>query len=536
MKPIVTTLYLLLFTAILVGQPQQYQTDAIIFGKSNNLNLYNLNSGKTYLNLLPLGPTPNQMTSYGDYFLIVNSGNYGSGNNVQIVTKQQLKDFESTLDTAAFRTSAKKLMIEEGGNAYSACGLTDSVFAVTLPQSQKVQIINRYTESVLFSIPFADGNPQGIIKLNDTLLAVAIADWGSEKGKHVAFINSKKGTLISSIETGLNTVDVTLLPDGNILAMTWGAWSGALNYGELVVIDRQTLQIKHKIKLTSDAKADQILPHSDSTVFVKGFDANYETTNAVYNFKTNTYTPDSTSFFAVNLFYGQLLDGSFFVKKNSSTSSIFTFAGVLTSDTLPFASGFNVPFRFSETVVPVELVSFSATALENTIVLNWETATELNNKGFSIQKLSGDSWISIGFVSGVGTTNEKTMYSYTDVTPSVGENSYRLVQIDFDGSTNYSSVIKVTSSNNPIEFALSQNFPNPFNPSTTIEYSMPGEGLVELKVFSVLGEEVATLVNEVKQAGVHKASFDASQLPSGMYIYSIKSGSFSATRKMILAK
>jgi len=88
----------------------------------------------------------------------------------------------------------------------------------------------------------------------------------------------------------------------------------------------------------------------------------------------------------------------------------------------------------------------------------------------------------------------------------------------------------------PFNYSLQQNYPNPFNPSTTIEYSIPQSGLVTLKVFNVLGKEVATLVNGQNDAGNHKVEFNASALNSGVYFYKIESGNFVDTKKMILLK
>ena len=81
-----------------------------------------------------------------------------------------------------------------------------------------------------------------------------------------------------------------------------------------------------------------------------------------------------------------------------------------------------------------------------------------------------------------------------------------------------------------------ENYPNPFNPSTKISYSIKEEGLVTLKVYDILGKEIATLVNENKPAGIYEVEFNASALPSGMYIYKIQSGSFTDVKKMLLTK
>ncbi|GAB1349448.1 hypothetical protein MASR1M107_16620 [Ignavibacteriales bacterium] len=111
---------------------------------------------------------------------------------------------------------------------------------------------------------------------------------------------------------------------------------------------------------------------------------------------------------------------------------------------------------------------------------------------------------------------------------------YRLRQVDNDGSFEYSPVVEVEL--NPTEFALYQNYPNPFNPSTMIRFSIPVGGTVALNVFNTLGEKVAALLNGQLEAGYHEVSFDAANLPSGLYFYEIKTGDFSSIKKMILMK
>lgn len=195
-------------------------------------------------------------------------------------------------------------------------------------------------------------------------------------------------------------------------------------------------------------------------------------------------------------------------------------------------------------MIPVELTSFSASTDQNSVILNWSTATETNNAGFSVErKIPVDErWIEIGFVPGFGTTTEKRSYSFTDNNLATGSYSYRLKQIDYNGTVEYSNEV-FAEVGAPEEFSLSQNYPNPFNPVTKIKFTIPDvtlsgvEGsLVTLKVFDVLGNEVATLVNEYKPAGNYEIDFNASELSSGVYYYQLKSGSFISTKKMILLK
>lgn len=192
-------------------------------------------------------------------------------------------------------------------------------------------------------------------------------------------------------------------------------------------------------------------------------------------------------------------------------------------------------------VVPVELSSFTATVSGSNVTLNWSTVTETNNRGFEIQRSNdGNDFVTIGFVNGKGTTTQIQNYSYRDNSLSVGNYSYRLKQLDFDGTFEYSNVVEV-SVIAPQEFALEQNFPNPFNPSTLINFSLKVDSEVSLKVFNLLGQEIATLVNGKLSAGSQQIEFRADNLSSGVYFYRIDAKgidgtNFSSTKKMILSR
>ena len=198
-------------------------------------------------------------------------------------------------------------------------------------------------------------------------------------------------------------------------------------------------------------------------------------------------------------------------------------------------------FLLALSMIPVELASFTATANENSVTLNWTTATEKNNSGFSIERKTplDERWIEVGFVPGFGTTTERKSYTFTDANISMASYSYRLKQIDFDGTVEYSNEVFAEVSV-PKNFALLQNYPNPFNPSTTIEFSIPQGSNVSIEVFNVIGELVASLVNQSLDAGYHRFNFNASNLPSGTYVYQLKAtgqnGTFVDTKKMLLLK
>lgn len=186
--------------------------------------------------------------------------------------------------------------------------------------------------------------------------------------------------------------------------------------------------------------------------------------------------------------------------------------------------------------VPVELTSFKASTSGKNVLLEWITATELNNSGFEVQRRTQESGYEVvGFVAGSGSTTEQRSYVFRDDNIPNGKYIYRLKQIDFNGVFDYSNEIEVEV-NAPLDFSLEQNFPNPFNPSTTINYSIAEASLVKIAVYNLLGQEVALIVNEFKGAGQYSVQFDASFLTSGAYFYTIETPQFKQTRKMLLAK
>ena len=196
------------------------------------------------------------------------------------------------------------------------------------------------------------------------------------------------------------------------------------------------------------------------------------------------------------------------------------------------------------TTIPVELSTFNVKCLDNKVYLEWQTASELNNLGFEIERKlksneNGSEWVTIGFKEGKGTTTEPQNYLFVDENPLNGIQYYRLKQIDYNGQFEYSDLVEINF-NTINNYSLEQNYPNPFNPSTKIHFVIASTAkqsqLVTLKVYDVLGNEVATLVDEYKPAGSYEINFDASSRASGIYYYQLKSESFIETKKMILLK
>jgi hypothetical protein len=201
------------------------------------------------------------------------------------------------------------------------------------------------------------------------------------------------------------------------------------------------------------------------------------------------------------------------------------------------ASADAAAFKYNNYILPVELTSFTASVnLNGHVELHWTTSTEINNHGFEVERKTENSdFTSVGFVKGNGTTTEQKVYSFTDKKLESGRYYYRLKQIDYNGQFEYSQVVEVYIMR-ITEFSLEQNYPNPFNPSTKISWQSPVASHQTLKIYDLLGNEIATLVDEYREAGRYNVEFDASNLASGLYIYKLTAGSFTSSKKMVITK
>jgi hypothetical protein len=196
--------------------------------------------------------------------------------------------------------------------------------------------------------------------------------------------------------------------------------------------------------------------------------------------------------------------------------------------------------------LPIQLASFAASAIANNSVrLSWRTISEINNYGFYVQqRLQSDSLfteVPNSFIAGHGTTIEPQVYSFTHTNAGSVASQYRLKQVDLDGTLNYSEPVQVTTTTNvkelkPTVFGLQQNYPNPFNPSKRIIFSIAEEGPISLRVYDILGSEVASLVNENRQPGQYTEQFNGSRLASGVYMYVLRSSEGQLVGRMMLSK
>ena len=191
----------------------------------------------------------------------------------------------------------------------------------------------------------------------------------------------------------------------------------------------------------------------------------------------------------------------------------------------------------SDTVLPVELSSFTSVLTGNKVKLNWTTVSEENNSGFEIErKNQNGEWDKAGFIKGNGNTNIIQNYQYEDKNLPSGKYNYRLKQIDYNGNYKYYNLSNDVIIGRPDKYLLAQNYPNPFNPLTTINYELPEDNFVSLKVYDMMGREVAELVNTIQKAGYYFVNLDASRLSSGIYFYKLESSDYTATKKLMLVK
>ena len=184
--------------------------------------------------------------------------------------------------------------------------------------------------------------------------------------------------------------------------------------------------------------------------------------------------------------------------------------------------------------LPVSLLNLSATPKDNSILLTWSTASEINNKGFEIQRRTETgNWSALGFVNGAGSSSNTHNYNYSDDKLSSGKYYYRLKQIDIDGRFEFSPVLSAVIGGSQ-KFSLDQNFPNPFRGETIVRFTLPERANVKLMVFDMHGRMVKTLVSGSREKGTHAITVNSTTLTCGLYYYKLETENFSAVKKMTI--
>ncbi len=283
-----------------------------------------------------------------------------------------------------------------------------------------------------------------------------------------------------------------------------------------------------RIRLETDTGVDKTIDFETRD----GIDIDNEDDNTYGNvlISPENFTTSSDSFFLSITYHSTLNGGAGWSTVSNAIVTLYS------------SQDDSAKYYFPASALPIELVSFNASLTDNNVLLHWVTETEVNNYGFEISRTPGgiEKWQLIGFLPGAGNSDSPKEYSFTDRNPERGYLLYRLKQIDTDGAYVYSQVISVETQNFaslPTVFKLSQNYPNPFNPATNIDYSIPTACFAQIKVFDILGKEVAVLLSEYKQPGDYSVKFNAGGLSSGIYFIQMSNDNgFISREKMLLLK
>ena len=392
----------------------------------------------------------------------------------------------------------------------------------------------------------ADNNWQANTGSGETVYALAVDGGNVYVGGNFTSIGGKNIGKVAKVDTSTGAVDTNWTPEPNNYVYSLALINSNLYVGgSFTQISNESITYLAKVNPSTGAVESSWTPNPNgsvnsiseigSNILIGG---NFTSVNSETHKYVAIINPsDGTllSSFAPNL-------GSSVKAVNGGSGDVLVGGTFTNVDNSPQP---NIAF-FSERTLPVELVSFTGYAVSDGVILNWRTVTEINNYGFQIERKNDGSdsdWEEIGFVEGAGNSNSPKEYSFTDEPVKSGKYSYRLKQIDINGDYEYSNTIEIIISS-PEKFELSQNYPNPFNPSTNITYVIAGneatrkskEMLVQLKVYDILGREVATLVNKKQKPGKYSVQFNGRNFASGVYFYTLQAGDFVQTRKMILMK
>jgi Secretion system C-terminal sorting domain/GEVED domain len=369
-------------------------------------------------------------------------------------------------------------------------------------------------------------------------------------------------TVPAGISTG--NIYMRVMLDADAGGVNGGDFTCAVGYGEfedyvLTVLAAAPTAQTSSILLPSNAAGTQLNISwmngngTSRAVFMKqGTGAitnpsNYATYTASANWSSKGTQLGSSGYYCIYNGTGNSVAVTNTTANTQYTIQVFEYTNTAGNEQYSTATATGNPSN--ATSLPVELTSFTVAANNSSAILSWKTATEVNNYGFEVERRivenqdlslpspnrGGLGWGSIGFVAGNGTSNTEHTYSYSDANISSGTYAYRLKQIDNDGTFKCSSETEVTIS---IPKVLSlANYPNPFNPTTTINFTLAQDGYTTLKIYNVLGKEVATLVNGEMKAGITNAvSFNASKLSSGVYFSRLENNGSAQIKKLVLMK
>jgi photosystem II stability/assembly factor-like uncharacterized protein len=508
----------------------RYGTDlnGIYISTDNGLNWSSKNSGLPASNILTLAVNGNNILAGTN------------GNGVYLSTDNGSTWNESS--NGLTNTSIDAMVIS-GNNIFTAAG-GEGIYLSSNDGSNWSHLKNGTPDTYIYSLALSGNNIFAGTRTSGV------------------YMSTDNGTDWYGANNGLNLWNVenyiSLAANGNnILAGTWE--------GHVYLSNNNAINWKC-IGDFGSARSINALTMSGNTIFAaigqgNGSGGVWRTTDNGTN-----WTVLNSGLFSLNDVWDIAISGnkiffgaSYFSTDNGLTWNTFSTNGLPVSSIYAIAvngskvfagtNGQGVWSRFQSETLPVELSGFTAVVKQNSIVLNWKTATESNNYGFEVERaLYNDpsvttKWETLGFIKGSGNSISTKEYSFTDITiRGNGKFSYRLKQIDNEGKINYSRETEISVNFYPQVYSLENNFPNPFNPGTVIKYSLPYESNVKLTVYNTLGIKVRELISEVQQPGLHDYKFNAAGLSSGVYLYTIEASSvdgkenYNSTKKMILMK
>ncbi len=497
--------------------------------------------------LLPLSLRYMQVENDGQYLItagkMFRSSNFG--NSWQLVLDAQnieTGSWKNNLQSVVGGTSGFLQTTTDGGQTFNdkSIGIGNNIYQIKIPKI--IDTIYNKTSNAFGTIIIVYTNTT----INQQIIAKSTDDgdsWStirsvSSSSDQIAtdltfavsniFVCTKDGKVLKSTNYGTSWITTTFINPTSFTKISFSNSSIGFVVGLRGVVYKTTDAGETWIQKTTCSNYDltNVSVMSSNLAIVSTSNTIYETTDGGDTWRTSLTGLSST--------INQLITTP---KSNLNKGTITN-----TSDFIYYAIGEGGMILENEGggigLFPVELNYFSSKTVNNSVILEWQTATEVDNYGFNIEyKVVNKEWTSIGFVAGNGNSNSTKSYSFTHENPPQGKIKYRLKQIDTDGTFFYSNEIEVNI-DVPKEFALYQNYPNPFNPSTIITYSIPQTQLITLRVYNILGEEIATLVYGKQNAGFYSIEFNATMygLSSGVFFYTLDAGSFRSTKKMALTK
>ncbi len=549
---------LLLVAICLFGSaPMNAQPQKVLFairGFSNQALTYiNLSTGTVVDSLAPLGPVANEILAFNNRLYVVNSGQFPNGTNASIqhgrlanfvvgaapIKTESIADNLNPFSIVTFPTQTNETfgvvsnLLDSSISLYRMNAPTFNPNQDTIQFVRKISIGRRGPEGMEVVTPLATPSISTVYIAN--AYNPSTFDYDSTVTVWRFYDNGANDSLLTRIQVQLNPQDVVRDRNGLFHVVCTGNFGFGTPpvFGKISVINPSTNTVVATVDV-GGSPSSVVFNSQNIGILSGGF-----VSNRLIRYNANTFDTIPTPFIAGGSL--ALIGDTLIVGRNGR----ITLYNALTLDSLtqfnltPGAPyGGIVALTVDATVLPVELVEFVGRKTNEGVLLSWKTASERNNSGFEVQRRNetrgASEWQVLGFVRGNGTTTEAQSYSFIDRAAS-GVVQYRLKQIDFDGQFEYSNVIEVDAGM-PKHFALEQNYPNPFNPTTLISYQLPVASTVSLKVYDVLGREVATLVNEQQEVGAYSVTFNANALSSGIYFYRLQAGNFVATKKMMLVK